>query len=338
MKLEPMRKGMEDLRVRGFKIKDFMSLCRILSKSISVLGSIEMKKKLNKNKKNQNKYLVILILLSVIIAMPIVAMFIVENDVPSKASNDGWLSFIGSYLGGLITLITLYITTKDTREIQRKYEDDKLDVVSSSAFIIYNDLKVCFQDIAEIIIIYSIYNSSLNKSKEERAKFILDWKALGRGYTFYNGWRERLEIIFPNIDKKMFLDIYEIYSLLEKSLKYNDFKYFDDVKYNDDFNARQFKRSIEYIPKEHIFNNEFVKRVKNLETLVMNHDESEKDKSTEDKESVDEAYKINTAREFFENLKNILDNDRELLCSKYVDIIDDKWIKILDEMNKIVKQ
>ena len=47
---------------------------------------------------------------------------VIENDFPSNGSNDGWLSFFGSYIGGAFSgisaIIALFVTIIQTRKIQ----------------------------------------------------------------------------------------------------------------------------------------------------------------------------------------------------------------------------
>lgn len=66
-----------------------------------------------------------ILLLGLIIGITI-AVIVVECDVPSKASNDGWLGFIGALIGsmisGLISFFILYINRKDT---QKSLEENK---------------------------------------------------------------------------------------------------------------------------------------------------------------------------------------------------------------------
>lgn len=72
----------------------------------------------------------------------IVALLVVENEVPSSASNDGWLGFLGglfgSFISGIITFWVLYINRKDMMdgdaERQRVSEMDKMESDLKDAF------------------------------------------------------------------------------------------------------------------------------------------------------------------------------------------------------------
>lgn len=72
-------------------------------------------------------YIIIIIVVILIILPLLIEKFIVNNEFLSKASNDGWIAFLGSYIGGIIggmgTLIAMVVTTRETRSIQRKNEE-----------------------------------------------------------------------------------------------------------------------------------------------------------------------------------------------------------------------
>lgn len=58
-----------------------------------------------------------------VIAVPIVIDFCVfGNAFPSNIDNQGWAGFLGSYLGGIATLVAVFITISDNNkkiEMQR---------------------------------------------------------------------------------------------------------------------------------------------------------------------------------------------------------------------------
>ena len=67
------------------------------------------------------------ILVSVL--MPIaIKFFVFENPAYSMLSNEGWASFLGSYVGGVLggvgTLLTMYLTLKNTIELQRQNKEE----------------------------------------------------------------------------------------------------------------------------------------------------------------------------------------------------------------------
>lgn len=69
--------------------------------------------------------LISLLILLGIAAIPWILEFVIfRNDVYSVLSNGEWSGFLGSYIGGALggigTLLAVYITTKETRKIQRE--------------------------------------------------------------------------------------------------------------------------------------------------------------------------------------------------------------------------
>lgn len=82
---------------------------------------------------------IILIGLSMVVFLTIlavvVAISVVESDVPSKANNDGWLGFLGGLFGGFISssvaFFILYVDRKDMENSAEKqnriHEMDKME-------------------------------------------------------------------------------------------------------------------------------------------------------------------------------------------------------------------
>lgn len=73
------------------------------------------------------KRIVIIVFASVFIVMILpyaLEVFIFRNNVYSVLSNGEWGGFLGSYIGGALggigTLLAVFITTKETRNIQRE--------------------------------------------------------------------------------------------------------------------------------------------------------------------------------------------------------------------------
>lgn len=51
-------------------------------------------------------------------------VFILGNNVPSNIGNDVWADFLGSYIGGIATLLAVFITISDNnKKIQRQKID-----------------------------------------------------------------------------------------------------------------------------------------------------------------------------------------------------------------------
>lgn len=94
-----------------------------------------MEKKEITIKKQNIKWIIVgitLIGIALLVMIPILMnIFIFNNNVFSKASNDGWASFLGGYLGGIITLIGVGITivnvNKENLKAAKRNEDRWLD-------------------------------------------------------------------------------------------------------------------------------------------------------------------------------------------------------------------
>lgn len=72
------------------------------------------------------KRIVFIIIVTVCIAFAVpfaLEWFVFRNNISSVLSNGEWGGFLGSYIGGVLgglgTLLAVYITTKETREIQK---------------------------------------------------------------------------------------------------------------------------------------------------------------------------------------------------------------------------
>ena len=66
----------------------------------------------------QKKHLILLII--VVVLLPFILEYaIFRNTFYSAISNSDWSSFLGGYIGGIATLFAVYITTSETRKIQK---------------------------------------------------------------------------------------------------------------------------------------------------------------------------------------------------------------------------
>lgn len=79
-------------------------------------------------------------------------IYIINNDAYSKSSADGWASFFGSFLGGVIgggaTLIAVLATiSHNNRELDRQDKKTQDEKVRKSATIVYYDFRFAFDDI-----------------------------------------------------------------------------------------------------------------------------------------------------------------------------------------------
>lgn len=75
-------------------------------------------------KKQKDIFAGILILFIVFFIGIVIAIIVVESNIPSSASNDGWLGFLGGLLGsvisGLVAYYILYVNRKETINLQDK--------------------------------------------------------------------------------------------------------------------------------------------------------------------------------------------------------------------------
>ena len=78
--------------------------------------------------KRRIKVLLISIVVIVLMIPIILEFFIFRNTFQSPVDNNGWASFLGSYLGGVLgglcTLATLFVTVRESQRIQRDNKDD----------------------------------------------------------------------------------------------------------------------------------------------------------------------------------------------------------------------
>lgn len=74
-----------------------------------------------------------------------VAIFVVENNFHSNASNDGWLGFFGglfgSFVSGMITFYILYINRKDADEAFEKNKKQIDDIQSENRNEFHKNMK-----------------------------------------------------------------------------------------------------------------------------------------------------------------------------------------------------
>ena len=86
----------------------------------------------------------------------LLSYWIINNDWPSKAGNDGWASYFGSFWGGVLgggaTLVAVVYTINDNkRENERKSKEEKKAKIKKSALIVYYDFDFAFEDIKEFM-------------------------------------------------------------------------------------------------------------------------------------------------------------------------------------------
>ena len=102
---------------------------------------------------------IILWLLVIILAPVIVNYWFSNNGIPEKATNDGWASFFGSFLGGVVgggaTLVGVILTIEQNNKEQKLSELRKSKaIVQHSATIIYYDFKFAFDNIKDFMFVF----------------------------------------------------------------------------------------------------------------------------------------------------------------------------------------
>ncbi|WP_017416778.1 hypothetical protein [Clostridium tunisiense] len=266
------------------------------------------------------------------------------------------ITFIGSLIGGITTLIALWISTNETRKIQEENRKDQNNLIilkekkefRTNAFIIENDLKICFKDLFNILVQYSLDNAKPDMKKEERIRAILSWKEILRGINYSSSWRAEIRTLSSIMKMDDLNYIYEMYTLLEKS------KQFLNLSENNKHSYVEVHRNIELIPKEFVFNEKFLEDYSNLKYCVEEHDyyvkiyEFDHNKpstpgmepppkvSLEEKEDLkvnieNLKYIIYSSKKVFEDIREEQENNH----LKYYDFLNDKWKSIFKELHEI---
>ena len=105
--------------------------------------------------KRQLKIIIFLSVVAILFMPFLLEMFIFRNEVYSALTNGEWGGFLGSYIGGAFggigTLLAVYITTKETREIQKSTLQQ---IEKDRALNARNERKQFANEIAEIIAKY----------------------------------------------------------------------------------------------------------------------------------------------------------------------------------------
>ena len=248
------------------------------------------------------------------------------------------ISFVGALIGGITTLVALWISTIETRKIQEdsKTEQGKLITMNENkelkinAFIIENDLKICFKDLFNILVKYAINNAIIISPPNQRKEWILSWKEILRGINFSSNWREEVKTLSNKIEKDYLIKIYEMYTLLERSIQ------FLNLSENTSITYELLYRNIELIPKEFIFNEEFIQYYLQLRNKVSDYDyEIEKKGSN----SQIDYYKLNgeLKEEIYQLVEGfkVIEQEQQSNNSKYYDFLNNEWKEIFEKLNQI---
>ena len=102
-------------------------------------------------KKQKEILLGILVSIVGFVVAVVVALLVVESTVLSKASNDGWLGFLGglfgSFISGMVTFGVLYINRKDMEDGERKrYKMSEMDKMESYLKEAFNLLRIGYEN------------------------------------------------------------------------------------------------------------------------------------------------------------------------------------------------
>lgn len=83
-------------------------------------------------------FLIIYIISSVFILI-IIKYVVFENEAYSLLTNEGWASFLGSYVGGVLgglgTLLAMYLTLKNTIELQEENKKDTEEKIAQNNYL-----------------------------------------------------------------------------------------------------------------------------------------------------------------------------------------------------------
>ena len=82
---------------------------------------------------NFSKSFFVLLLLALLFPV-LIDFLIIANDYVSKGSNDGWLSFLGGYMGGIATLLAVWVSRKqwqstEQNQIRRELAGNIADLI-----------------------------------------------------------------------------------------------------------------------------------------------------------------------------------------------------------------
>lgn len=162
--------------------------------------------------KKQSMTIVVIVTACFVFVIPFLLEFLVfRNDISSVLSNAEWAGFFGSFIGGILggtgTLLAVYFTTKETRNIQKNMSEQ---IEGDRALISRRERKRFADEVAEIISKY-IADISL---------YVYGCRTLKSLYNNKNNAKEELNIIEGEL--RHFI----------KSVEKSDNTYYNDVKMN----------------------------------------------------------------------------------------------------------
>ena len=183
-----------------------------------------MEKNKVKNKREIKLIILGIVYLLFIVFSPIVIeKLIIANSYPSGASNDGWTSFFGSYLGGVFggiaTLMAVLITVRNgKKEREEEIAREKEELIRKSALIVYYDFEFAFENIQKFMIPLwkKRKTKCINKlEKEDMDAFFEARRCLDQFY-FNDDWIKTVANLYdsPLLERNDIKKIYEIYGHL----------------------------------------------------------------------------------------------------------------------------
>ena len=183
-----------------------------------------MEKNKVKNKREIKLIILGIVYLLFIVFSPIVIeKLIIANSYPSGASNDGWTSFFGSYLGGVFggiaTLMAVLITVRNgKKEREEEIAREKEELIRKSALIVYYDFEFAFENIQKFMIPLwkKRKTKCINKlEKEDMDAFFEGRRCLDQFY-FNDDWIKTVANLYdsPLLERNDIKKIYEIYGHL----------------------------------------------------------------------------------------------------------------------------
>lgn len=120
----------------------------------------ELKKEINFEWKYMKWVLITLVIL-ILIPLGLGCLIPIKSRIPNFSQSNDWIGFLGSYtggiLGGLCTLVVMYFTRKDTRDIQEENKALTLKIQEENNY----NLKKQFTD--ELIKLIADYITDINK-------------------------------------------------------------------------------------------------------------------------------------------------------------------------------
>ena len=198
------------------------------------------------------KFMLIVILSIVIIAVPLLMdTFILGNDFPSNISNSDWAGFIGSYIGGIATIVAVVITIVYTnrenrnraasaevekREERRKsikpYLETRCAYVEKEQEMKENDRLFIFQNNICTSVKTELSAMASKAMQMKNIPYVFDYKIMNAGagnavnmIVIINGFAERIVVLkgetvnlymlmnSPNVQVEVELDYWDIESI-----------------------------------------------------------------------------------------------------------------------------